>query len=1152
MKTIFTLFLCLLFRYATAQIAVINEFAADPSNFDGQGGEFIELYCPVGGGACDIGCWSISDGQGLITIPNGTTIAAGSFYLIAYAPSFNCDTCDFAGLPVDLNLATCNCQNGGAYSAAPNGQPVLVLGQGNNAGEVVYLYNNLNVLVETWKFDNAAGVSMPIGGTILAAASNGCAPRLIDVTAPTNPQVVNVGSRSVGCNTSYTRTTDGGNVWITDDHPTPRASNNLRGAASFSYQYSIDGGGWQTFNPNNTNTNTQASSLVLCSGASIQFRIAVRNFQNVLAQQYNSAGLLGSYFQSAQTGRIDWPISQGLGAADGEFFYLVSNPLTLPNGISNYTLQWADFSRALGSNLANSSNECYERMNVSINRRDQLVSAQVVCSDPFAGTNTIITNPSTATGLSYQLFDDIGNQSNLVQSNTSGIFQLVASATPTVGYYVVVNGLCNSITATPAALSFCRADIPCPVINTDTVKINSAVCNSPCTACPNDVLNLFANGNNLPGGGTIEWYSSETAGFNPYAGQGDFIGQAVIPNLPVCTAPAPRLNEVLYRPAANNGSVPDGTWIELIAPAGTNIGCYVITDGDWTVTIPPNTTVPPDGIFSIGNGSVPAYAGISFDLNVATCNCARDTTFGAGGNLLNLTDAGEYLAFFNNSGTFINGLTWGTPIPVNSPGQGARAFANIIQTRPIAGCPAAVSIPTTGYETHPGGVAVNASIANIPDGSGTWAAQGGGSLNRCNYSPTPTPMPSVNYSLPTTACNKTLYLKGIVRPHPNTISCPNTAATAFTREYQLNISCPTATLSSPSTAVCGNNLPVRLDISTTGYPNGSNLNISFTRNGSNQSTTATVASNTASIFVSQTGNYQLTTSTSAGLCPAAATGSASVQVIPVPATPNVPSNVEACENTQAIISASGAVNYEWSYVSNFSVIAATGLDFSATVPSTVFVRGINDNPAAPPAISCTGSPKSIVITSKPCPDITYPLTWLDFTAQRLENDVLLSWATGSEQNTSHFDIQHSLDGIRFDKIGTTQAAGQSAQRRDYSFIHAQPSNGWNYYQIKQVDLDQSYSFSPKAAVYHEDARPYFVVYPNPIVGNNLQIRFFDKVLRNSNLTVYNSLGQLVFSTKLDADERNFSFPLQQLTTGVYQLVIQDNLRSYSQKFVIER
>ena len=50
-KRIFLLVLACFYGGITyAQTAVINEFSADPSMFDGSGGEFIELYCPAGGG----------------------------------------------------------------------------------------------------------------------------------------------------------------------------------------------------------------------------------------------------------------------------------------------------------------------------------------------------------------------------------------------------------------------------------------------------------------------------------------------------------------------------------------------------------------------------------------------------------------------------------------------------------------------------------------------------------------------------------------------------------------------------------------------------------------------------------------------------------------------------------------------------------------------------------------------------------------------------------------------------------------------------------------------------------------------------------------------------------------------------------------------
>ena len=49
-----------------------------------------------------------------------------------------------------------------------------------------------------------------------------------------------------------------------------------------------------------------------------------------------------------------------------------------------------------------------------------------------------------------------------------------------------------------------------------------------------------------------------------------------------CSSPTVVINEIFINPAdANDGRTPNPSEaIELIGPAGTNIGCYVLTDGD--------------------------------------------------------------------------------------------------------------------------------------------------------------------------------------------------------------------------------------------------------------------------------------------------------------------------------------------------------------------------------------------------------------------------------------------------------------------------------------------------------------------------------------------------------------------------------------------
>jgi gliding motility-associated-like protein len=217
-----------------------------------------------------------------------------------------------------------------------------------------------------------------------------------------------------------------------------------------------------------------------------------------------------------------------------------------------------------------------------------------------------------------------------------------------------------------------------------------------------------------------------------------YISHDTSSNLMNCVYNTVVLNEILYRPVTANGVNPNtGEYIELVGPAGANIGCYVLTDGDWTITIPPGTIIPPDGIFSIGNDII--WGSGTFDLDAENCSCFTD---GAGGSgLLILTDSpGEFVALFNGAGTFIQGVIYGTPTAGNTPS------GNVISTIGTGGCPSFVTIPMPpSFETAPAGFASGTSIIRNPDGSGGWVPQIGGSLNACNLSSLSTVDTSITY-----------------------------------------------------------------------------------------------------------------------------------------------------------------------------------------------------------------------------------------------------------------------------------------------------------------------------------------------------------------------------------------------------------------------
>jgi trimeric autotransporter adhesin len=82
-----------------------------------------------------------------------------------------------------------------------------------------------------------------------------------------------------------------------------------------------------------------------------------------------------------------------------------------------------------------------------------------------------------------------------------------------------------------------------------------------------------------------------------------------------------------------------------------------------------------------------------------------------------------------------------------------------------------------------------------------------------------------------------------------------------------------------------------------------------------------------------------------------------------------------------------------------------------------------------------------------------PITLLNFTGKLQGDNSLLSWSTSSEQNTNHFDVEKSFDGINYRKIGEVRAAGISSASRSYSFLDKEFALDKNYYRLNTVDND---------------------------------------------------------------------------------------------------
>lgn len=82
-----------------------------------------------------------------------------------------------------------------------------------------------------------------------------------------------------------------------------------------------------------------------------------------------------------------------------------------------------------------------------------------------------------------------------------------------------------------------------------------------------------------------------------------------------------------------------------------------------------------------------------------------------------------------------------------------------------------------------------------------------------------------------------------------------------------------------------------------------------------------------------------------------------------------------------------------------------------------------------------------------------PIELISFNCDVIDNNILLSWLTATEINNDYFIIEHSIDGFNWYSLQTIQAAGNSNNTLEYSFMHYFPDNKINYYRLRQIDFD---------------------------------------------------------------------------------------------------
>jgi hypothetical protein len=173
-----------------------------------------------------------------------------------------------------------------------------------------------------------------------------------------------------------------------------------------------------------------------------------------------------------------------------------------------------------------------------------------------------------------------------------------------------------------------------------------------------------------------------------------------------------------------------------------------------------------------------------------------------------------------------------------------------------------------------------------------------------------------------------------------------------------------------------------------------------------------------------------------------------------------------------------------------------------------------------------------------------PVKLLSFDAKRQKTATALEWQTASEVNSDRFEIQRSTDNKEFETIGSVKAATFSTSTRAYAFSDIAPvTAATNYYRLKQLDRDGSFTYSRTVSITSGDARALITqadikLYPVPVADQlTLEVNG-DKALVNPDLRMYDMFGKRIHPA-MQLDGNTWTISTAGLEKGIYIIQLEN-------------
>jgi len=187
-------------------------------------------------------------------------------------------------------------------------------------------------------------------------------------------------------------------------------------------------------------------------------------------------------------------------------------------------------------------------------------------------------------------------------------------------------------------------------------------------------------------------------------------------------------------------------------------------------------------------------------------------------------------------------------------------------------------------------------------------------------------------------------------------------------------------------------------------------------------------------------------------------------------------------------------------------------------------------------VPASAAPNRFKIVFKP--SLPLPVTFTSVNASLNIPVINVNWKVANEINVAEYKVERSTDGKQFSAVATVMVTGNNSSGV-YNWVDKKPTTDNNFYRILSIDDNGKIQYSAVVEVVNA-AIASINVYPNPVVGNEIDLQMNNVPAGIYQLRLINAVGQIIQTNTINHIAGNTEEAVllnKKIVKGIYQLEI---------------